>query len=120
MPTARETLEEMRPQVQELRQAIPNVFRAYADMHHAVVTEGALSAKVKELIGIAISVTRECDGCIAAHARGAARLKATKDEVAEAIGVAILLNGGPATVWGPRALAMFMEYAEPAASQPSG
>jgi hypothetical protein len=31
--------------------------------------------------------------------------------VAEALGVAIMMNGGPGTVWGPRAYAAFQEYA---------
>jgi alkylhydroperoxidase/carboxymuconolactone decarboxylase family protein YurZ len=56
-------------------------------------------------------VTRECDGCIASHARAAARRGATSQEVAEAMGVAILMNGGPATVWGPRAYAAYEEFA---------
>lgn len=56
-------------------------------------------------------MTRECDGCVHAHARGAARRGATAQEVAEALGVAILLNGGPGTVWGPRAYAAFQEFA---------
>jgi len=112
MTTAHDTQQELRPQVQVLREAIPTVFRAYADLHHAVITDGVLPAKLKELIALAIAVTRECDGCIATHARGAARLKATRDEVAETLGVAILLNGGPATVWGPRALAAYVEYAQ--------
>ena len=49
---------------------------------------GELPARMKELIALAIAVTRECDGCIAAHARGAARLAASEQEVAEALGVA--------------------------------
>jgi len=56
-------------------------------------------------------VTRECDGCIAAHARGAADKGATAQEVAEALGVAILMNGGPGTVWAPRAYQAFKEFA---------
>jgi AhpD family alkylhydroperoxidase len=81
-------------------------------LHAATVGEGgALSAKMRELIALAIAVTRECDGCIAAHARGAARRGATSQEVAEALGVAILMNGGPGTVWGPRAYAAFAEFA---------
>jgi AhpD family alkylhydroperoxidase len=71
-----------------------------------------LSAKTKELIALAVSVTRECDGCIVAHARGAARRGATDAEVAETVGVAINMNGGPGTVWGARALAAYREYAE--------
>jgi alkylhydroperoxidase/carboxymuconolactone decarboxylase family protein YurZ len=55
-------------------------------------------------------VSQQCDGCIAAHARGAARRGATEAEVAETIGVAILMNGGPATVYGPRAFAAFKDF----------
>jgi AhpD family alkylhydroperoxidase len=77
---------------------------------------GALDAKTKELIALAIAVSKQCDGCIAAHARGAAAQGATQAEVAEALGVAILMNGGPATVHGPRALAAFAEFATPEAS----
>jgi alkylhydroperoxidase/carboxymuconolactone decarboxylase family protein YurZ len=51
---------------------------------------------------------------VAAHARSAARQGATAAEVAEAMGVAILMNGGPGTVWGPRAYAAFEEFAGPA------
>ena len=60
----------------------------------------------------AIAVTRECDGCINAHARSAARRGVTAQEVAEAMGVAILMNGGPGTVWGPRAYDAFAEFAK--------
>jgi AhpD family alkylhydroperoxidase len=95
----------------ELRRAIPDTYRAYAQLHNAVLEPGALSTSTKELIALAIAVTRECDGCIAAHADGAAQSGATADEVAEAIGVAILMNGGPATVFGPRAFAAFREFA---------
>ena len=66
---------------------------------------------MKELIALAIAVTQECDGCVAAHARSAVRQGVTAAEVAEAMGVAILMNGGPGTVWGPRAYAAFAEFA---------
>jgi AhpD family alkylhydroperoxidase len=108
---AQATLDGMRTPVEQLRQAIPDVWRAYADMHRAVMTDNALAAKHKELIALAIAVTRECDACIASHARGAARRGATLEETAEALGVAVLMNGGPGTVWGPRALAAFSEFA---------
>ena len=95
----------------ELRRAIPDTYRAYAQLHGTVLEPGALTTSTKELIALAIAVTRECDGCIAAHAEGAARSGATADEVAETMGVAILMNGGPATVYGPRAYAAFREFA---------
>ena len=71
------------------------------------MADGTLSASTKELIALAIAITRECDGCISAHARGAVMRGATESEVTEMIGVTISMNGGPGTVWGPRALARF-------------
>jgi AhpD family alkylhydroperoxidase len=106
-----EVLGELRQPARDLREHIPDVIGGYASMQRAAMADGALTGKVKELIALAVAVTRECDGCIAAHARGAARQNATEAEVAEALGVAILLNGGPGTVWGPRALVAFREMA---------
>ena len=82
----------------------------YGVLHDAAFVEGALDVKTKELIALSIAITRECDGCIAAHGRNLARLGATTPEVAEMIGVAITMNGGPGLVWGPRALQAFQEY----------
>jgi AhpD family alkylhydroperoxidase len=94
-----------------LRDRIPNVYEAYSALSAAAVGSGALDTKTKELIALAISVSKQCDGCMASHARGAFRHGATADEVAEALGVAILMNGGPGTVYAPRAFAAFQEFA---------
>jgi AhpD family alkylhydroperoxidase len=104
--------EDLRAPYRELTEAIPDVMAGYRALSGAAMAEGALSAKTKEPIALAISITRECDGCIVAHARGASRRGATVGEVTEMIGVAISLNGGPGTVWGPRALAAFHEFAD--------
>jgi AhpD family alkylhydroperoxidase len=112
MSYGRAVQKELRAPAAALRAAIPDVYAGYQEMHSAVFRAGALDAKTKELIALAIAVTRECDGCIAAHARGAARNAATAEEVAEALGVTIAMNGGPATVYGPRAFAAFGEFAD--------
>lgn len=75
-------------------------------------TDAALDAKTKELIALAIAVSKQCDGRIASHARGAARRGASDHEVAEALGVAILMSGGPGTIHGPRAFAAFEEFVD--------
>lgn len=95
----------------QLRRAIPAVYRGYAGLHEAALTDGALDRRTKELIALAIAVSRECDGCIAAHAQGAAAQGASEAQVAEALGVAILMNGGPGTVYAPRAFDAFREFA---------
>ena len=111
MTSIRENHKELIGLGRRLRDAIPGVYTGYAELHNAVMVDGALTARTKELIALAIAVSRECDGCVVSHARGAARRGATAQEVAEAMGVAILMNGGPGTVWGPRALAAFEEFA---------
>ena len=117
MDTYHRLQEDLRGPYRALRDAIPDVMSAYSGLSGAAMADGALSAKAKELIALAVSITRECDGCIAAHARGCVRRGATAAEVAEAIGVAISLNGGPGTVWGPRALAAFQEFSADAAAE---
>ncbi len=110
MNAAHETLTEVMKQGRGLREAIPDVYAGHATLSKAALGEGSLPAKFKELIALAIGVTKQCDGCIASHARGAAKQGATAQEVAEALGVAILMNGGPGTVWAPRANAAFEEF----------
>ncbi len=112
-----DVLAELRLPARELRRRVPGVYDGFSATHQAAMADGALDTKTKELIALAISVVQQCDGCVASHARGAHRADASEDEVAEAIGVAILMAGGPATVYGPRALAAFQEFAAPAADQ---
>jgi AhpD family alkylhydroperoxidase len=101
--------EELRQPSLDLRELIPEVMRGYATLASAAMADGELTSGVKELLALVIAITRECDGCIVAHARGAVRTGATRQQVAEAIGVAIAMNGGPGTVWGPRALHVYDE-----------
>jgi AhpD family alkylhydroperoxidase len=109
---AHELQDELRDLGRALREEIGPVYAAYAQLARAAMADGALSRKTKELIALAIAVSRECDGCIVAHARGAARAGASAPEVAEALGVAVMMNGGPGTVWGPRAFSAYREFAE--------
>ena len=103
-------LEGLKAPSRDLRRLIPDVYAGFVAMSAAAMTPGALDAKAKELLALAVSVTKQCDGCIASHARGAARAGATDAEVAETLGVVIMMNGGPGTVYAPRALAAFREF----------
>lgn len=110
--TNKEVLDGLRQPVKALRVHIPAVFSGYAALNAAALGDGALDAKAKELIALAIAVTKQCDGCIASHARGAARRGASAAEFADALGGALLMNGGPGTVHAPRAFAAFQEFAQ--------
>ena len=112
MSYGKQVLDDLRDPARALRSAIPEVYSGFAATHQAALVDGALDTRTKELIALAIGIDQKCDGCIASHARGAARAGATPQQAAEAIGVAILMAGGPATVYGPRAYAAFLEFHE--------
>ena len=94
-----------------LRAVQPEVMSGFAKMHGAATGDGALSASTKELIALAIGITSHCDGCIAFHVHDALRAGATRDEVVEAIGVAVMMGGGPAAVYGSDALDALDQFA---------
>jgi AhpD family alkylhydroperoxidase len=107
-----EVLADLLPQHRALRKQIPEVYQGFAALSGAALTDGALSRKLKELMAMAIGVVQGCDGCIASHAQAAARAGATAEEAAEAIGVTVLMHGGPATIYGARAYTAFCEFAD--------
>jgi len=111
---------ELRVPTRELRHAIPRVYEGYRELHDAALGPGVLDVKTKELIALAIAVSKECDGCIAAHAHAAVQHGATPAEAAEAIGVTFLMNGGPATVYGARAFDAVREFYAERAAQTNG
>lgn len=102
---------------QELKNTLASVkselgpqLSGFMSLHHAALKEGALSAKVKELMALGMSITARCDGCIAAHVEAAVKAGASKAEVIETVGVAMLMAGGPATVYGAQAIDAFEQF----------
>lgn len=112
MDEYRVVIDELKEPTRELRRAIPEVWAGFGRLHQAAVDDGALPARIKELMALAIAVVKQCDGCIAYHARGAALQGAAPDEVAETLGVALLMDGGTASVYGPRAWKAYQEFAQ--------
>src|SRR6185436_19577309 len=106
-----EVIKSLAEPTKTLRDASPEVWAGFGQLHAAAVADGALPAKVKEQMALAIAVVKQCDGCIAYHAKAAARRGATSEEVAEALGVALLMDGGTASVYGPRAWDAYREFA---------
>lgn len=82
----------------------PGTIRAYRELGDAGKSTDRLGAKVRELIALGVAVTRQCDGCIATHVRAAHKAGATREEIAEALGVAIAVNAGAALVYSARVM----------------
>ncbi len=85
----------------------PGILKGNQILSDAAPAGAGLGAKTRELIALAVAVTTRCDGCIAFHSDLARKAGATKEEVVEALGVAIALNEGAALIYSARAMDAF-------------
>lgn len=99
--------EDLNVGLEKLGNDAPGVMGAFSSLVEASTAPGALTSKTKELLALAIAVSLRCDGCIAHHAHAVLEAGANREEVCEAVGVAILMGGGPAVVYGMEALTAF-------------
>src|ERR1700755_1762835 len=95
--------------VKEIGQLSPDTIKGYMALSAAGQKADLLGAKVRELIALAVAVTLRCDGCITVHTEAAIKQGASKDEIAEALGVAAAINTGAALVYSTRVMDAFKE-----------
>ena len=95
---------ELLGRVGEFAQLSPDTLVGYQALAGAGKKTGRLDEKTRELISLAVAVTTRCDGCIAIHTQAAKQAGASKEEIAEALGVAVALNAGAAAVYSARVL----------------
>lgn len=93
--------------VGEIAKLSPDTVKGYATLGGAGARTGKLDAKTRELIALAVAVSLRCDGCITVHSAEARKQGATKEEIAEALGVAISVNAGAALVYSTRTMDAF-------------
>ncbi len=101
---------DLRTGFRELKQAVPDVMKGFGALHAAAVEDGVLSRRTKELIALAIGIAVRCDGCITLHVHAALEAGATRQEIEEAVGVAVLMGGGPAAVYGTDTLTALDQF----------
>ncbi len=82
----------------------PETASAFKQLHGASLTPGSLDTKTKELIAVACGVSRLCEHCVQHHVKAAKTAGATLQELHETLDVCTLMNGGPATVFGKKAI----------------
>ena len=93
--------------VGEVGKLSPDTVKGYVALSGAGAKTGHLDAKTRELIALAVAISLRCDGCITVHSAEAKKLGASKEEIAEALGVAIAINAGAALVYTTRTLDAF-------------
>lgn len=99
MENMNEVLKEVQGTIGTLARDYPDFTKAFHGFMEAAEKEGALTAKTKELISIALSVATHCQWCIAFHVSNALKAGATKDEIMETCFVAALMGGGPSLMY---------------------
>lgn len=78
---------------------MPGPMTGFARLHKKAVEDGALSAKIKELMALAVSIAVHCEGCIVYHVHDAVAAGATRQELLETLGVGLLMSGGPGSIY---------------------
>ena len=89
--------------------------KSFSELGRAATASGAIDAKTKELIALALSVAARCDPCIGFHAKALVKLGATRQEVDETLGITTYMGGGPSVMYAANAVAAFDEFARAAA-----
>jgi AhpD family alkylhydroperoxidase len=112
-PAYRDVIQSVSENLATLRGDKPEIMKAFNDMARAATRDGALNKKTKELIALSLGVAAHCDACIGFHAQALVRLGATRDEVEEALGMAIYMGGGPSLMYAANAIAAFEELQLP-------
>lgn len=95
---------ELGPRIGEIGKLSPDTLKGYLTLSGAGGKTNHLDGKTRELIALAVAVTTRCDGCITVHVDAALKQGASREEIAEALGVAVALNAGAALVYSARAM----------------
>ncbi len=96
--------------LKKLRKDIPDTLQGFSALAKAASRDGALDRKTKELIALALGVAAHCDGCIGFHSEALVKLGATRQEVEEALGMAVYMGGGPSLMYAAEAISAYEQF----------
>jgi AhpD family alkylhydroperoxidase len=94
----------------KLGRELPGPIGSFARLHRDSMGPGSISGKTKELMALAISIAIRCEDCVAYHVHDALQAGATHQEILETIGVAVMMGGGPASMYGCRAYEALQQF----------
>ncbi|KVN53135.1 carboxymuconolactone decarboxylase family protein [Burkholderia anthina] len=94
----------------EIAAISPDTLKGYQLIAGASQKNGRIDAKTRELISLAVAITARCDGCITVHTAEALKHGATKEEIADALSIAVSVNTGAALVYSARTMDAVAAY----------
>lgn len=97
-----------------LFKAVPDYGKALGQARIAAYKDGAIDAGTKELMALVIGVVMRCDGCVTHHAKLCVKKGVGREQLVEALAVAMQMGGGPAMAYAGEALAAYDQFADAA------
>jgi 4-carboxymuconolactone decarboxylase len=92
------------PQFGQISEGNPELAKKFFDYYGAVFADGALSAREKALIALAVSHTVQCPYCIDAYSKECLQQGSDLEQMTEAVHVATAIRGGASLVHGMQML----------------
>jgi len=96
MQNAVEFLDRFKTSLEKMKKLHPDVVKGFGGLFQGTMKAGALPAKQKELVALGIAVAQRCVPCIILHVEKSLAAGNTPEEIIEAAGVAVMMQGGPA------------------------
>lgn len=93
------------------RKSQSEALQGFGQLARAAMAEGAVSAKHKELMALAIGITQHCSGCVGFHVKALRKLGCTREELEEMLAVCVYMGGGPALMYAAEALKAWDDFA---------
>jgi len=95
---------ELGGRIAELARLSPDTLKGYQTLSAANAATSHLGEKTRQLISLAVAVTTRCDGCIIFHTDAALKAGASREEISEALGVAVAMNAGASLIYSSRVM----------------
>jgi AhpD family alkylhydroperoxidase len=99
----------------EAKAAAPDAAKGFGTLFQSVMKPGALAVREKELVALGIGIALRCDPCVYAHVEKAIKSGATRAQVLETAGVAVMMQGGPGYTYLPKVVEALDALDAPAA-----
>lgn len=97
-------LDETSANLNAFRALRPETGAGFTALHRGAMGANSMTVREKELVALGIGIAKQCVDCIGFHVQAAAKAGATRDDVCDTISVAVLMGGGPAYMYGVKAL----------------
>jgi AhpD family alkylhydroperoxidase len=98
----------------QMKNRTPDIAKAFGGMFQTLMKDGALTVREKELIALGIGIAMRCEPCIWSHVEKCLKAGATPDQILEAAGVAVVMQGGPSYTYMPKVIEAVDHFASPA------